>query len=37
MHGGDEKCINNFIRKERDHCGDLGIGRRIILKCTIKE
>jgi len=37
---GEEKCILDFGReklKERNHLADLGIDRRIILKCVMER
>jgi hypothetical protein len=36
-HGTDEKCVENFSRKDRDHLGNLGVYWKIILKWTLKE
>jgi len=37
MHGKDEKCIHSENLKVRDHSGDLGIERRIILERILRE
>jgi len=31
-HGRDERCLQNFGRKGRDHSEVLGVNRRIILE-----
>jgi hypothetical protein len=40
MHGGDEKCVQNFGRKnvkERDNLEDLGTDGWLILECILKK
>jgi hypothetical protein len=32
MNGSDEKCLQNFSQKGRDHAEDLGVDGRIILE-----
>jgi hypothetical protein len=36
MNGADLKCVQNFSKKKklkgREHSGDIGLGRKIVLK-----
>jgi hypothetical protein len=36
-NGKDDKCTKNFLWKERDDMGDLGVYEMITVKCFIEK